>query len=133
MHEYSLVRSLLRQVQQIIAADSLQQTGRAVAELQQVSVSIGPLGGVEPELVQIAFDQLVDGFGFPGAKLSIVRATLDARCTECGECFSVQSFKFQCPSCRCRDVQVTGGEDIRLIDLTVVEDGYPLLEEAAVR
>lgn len=126
MHEYSLVRSLLRQVTQIISEQPAE-------ELQQVSVSIGPLSGVEPELVQLAFDQLVESFGFPHAKLSIVRTTLDACCAECGKCFSVQSFKFQCPSCGSRDVQVTSGEDFRLIDLTVVEDRQSVIEEADVR
>lgn len=126
MHEYSLVRSLLRQIRQILSDQPIQG-------LQQVSVSIGPLSGVEPELVQIAFDELVASFGFPGATLSIVRTTLEACCNGCGECFTVQSFQFQCPSCRSRSVRVTGGEDFRLIDLTVVEDGQPLTEEADVR
>jgi hydrogenase nickel incorporation protein HypA/HybF len=133
MHEYSLVRSLLRQVRQIVAAQPTQGSEQPTQELQQVSVSIGPLSGVEPELVQIAFDQLVESFGFLHAKLSIVRTTLDACCAECGECFSIQSFKFQCPSCCSRNVRVTSGEDFRLIDLTVVEDGQPVMEEADAR
>ena len=126
MHEFSLVRSLLRQVRQIVSEQPVQ-------ELQQVSVSIGPLSGVEPELVQSAFEQLAESFGFPHAKLSIVRTTLEACCAECGECFSVQSFKFQCPSCRSRSVQVTSGEDFRLIDVTVIEDRPPVMEEADAR
>ena len=126
MHEYSLVRSLLRQVRQVL---SEQQPGHA---LQRVNVSIGPLSGVEPELVEIAFGQLVGSFGFPDAKLSIVRTSLEACCIECEDRFSVQSFKFQCPSCRSRDVRVTSGEDFRLIDLTVVENGCPSLEKADI-
>ena len=51
MHEVSLVRSLLEQVDRVVTS----QGGRAAVE---VCVEIGPLSGVEPLLVKEAFTQL---------------------------------------------------------------------------
>ncbi len=51
MHERSLVRSLLKQVQQLC-------TEHAASEVAEIEVEIGPLSGVEPLLVREAFDML---------------------------------------------------------------------------
>ena len=51
MHEHSLVRSLLDQVEQ------LRRENGAVS-VDVVTVEIGPLSGVEPDLIHSAFEQL---------------------------------------------------------------------------
>ena len=69
MHEFSLVRSLLEQVDRLV----IEQGGRAAVE---VRVEIGPLSGVEPLLVKAAFTQLNGD-----ATLIIDEVPLTTRCS----------------------------------------------------
>jgi hydrogenase nickel incorporation protein HypA/HybF len=107
VHEVSLVRSLLEQVNHIVA----EQGGRAAVE---VRVEIGPLSGVEPLLVREAFTQL-DGDG----TLIIEEVPLVARCDSCDIEFEVENFRFVCPRCESRETRVIRGDAFRLMSVTV--------------
>lgn len=110
MHEASLVRSLLRQVSDLLAdhqADSV----------ATIRVEMGPLSGVERVLVEIAFADQVDATPCCGAQLEVTEMPLSAICRECDAEFSIQSFRFICRECGSTQVQVTGGEDFRLLDV----------------
>lgn len=107
MHEVSLVRSLLEQVDRIVTS----QGGRAAVE---VRVEIGPLSGVEPLLVKEAFAQLAgDG------TLIIDEVPLIARCHSCHVEFELESFRFVCPHCDNRETSVVRGDAFRLMSVTV--------------
>ena len=127
MHEYSLVRSLLRQVQAI-----LQHEGSVKAT--EITVAIGPLAGVEPVLFQQAFEQLAPSFGVSDAEMAIRQPVLTARCNDCKHDFEVIRFLFQCPLCQSREVRVISGEEIRLLDITVIEEREaPIAKQAETR
>ena len=114
MHEISLVRSLLEQVDRIVT----EQGGRAAVEIR---VEIGPLSGVEPLLVKAAFLQLAgDG------TLIIDEVPLTTRCDSCHTEFEVESFRFVCPDCGSRETSVVRGDAFRLMSVTVdVEQIHP--------
>ncbi len=114
MHELSLVRNLIKQVESIVAAEG----GNAI----EIEVAIGPLSGVEPLLVQSAFEQLAPASQVGGARLRIDQPELRARCRECQQEFAVEGFLFQCPACQGRMVDVTSGDDFRLMGISVEED-----------
>ena len=113
MHEFSIVKSLIRQVEALVADES----GKAT----EIHVSIGPLSGVEPLLVELAFEQLAATSQLSGAVLQIEETELQARCCDCNGEFVVQSFVFECPHCDSRHVDVTGGDSFRLVSITVEE------------
>jgi hydrogenase nickel incorporation protein HypA/HybF len=117
MHEYSLVRSLIRQVESILDDES----GTAT----EVHVSIGPLSGVEPMLVELAFDQLSPTSRLAGSALRIEETDLRARCCDCNHEFVVPSFVFECPQCDSRQVHVVSGDDFRLISISVEDTEEP--------
>ncbi len=112
MHETSLVQALLRQ-----AAAVLDQHGGA--GLEQIRVEIGPLSGVEPLLVASAFDRLVEATACRGAVLVIEEVDLGARCCDCSHEFTIEQYRFVCPACASRAVQVTRGDEFRLLDVTL--------------
>jgi hydrogenase nickel incorporation protein HypA/HybF len=122
MHETSLVRSLLRQVEQIAA----QHGGACVT---RVEVEIGPLSGVEPLLVRSAFDRLVDRSRWPSAELAIEEVSLQAFCPSCGAEFMIEDFSFRCPRCASRSVRITRGDEFRLLNVTI-ETPQPLESSA---
>ena len=107
MHEFSLVRSLLEQVERIVT----EQGGRAAVE---VRVEIGPLSGVEPLLVKEAFSQLsVD------TTLIIDEVPLMASCHSCAREFELKEFRFACPHCSSRETSIVRGDTFRLMSVTV--------------
>ncbi len=121
MHEVSLVRSLLEQVDGIVAS----QGGRAAVE---VRVEIGPLSGVEPLLVKEAFTQLTCSrsretsdrpLTSSATTLIIDEVPLTARCDSCHTEFELEHFRFVCPHCDSRETSVVRGDAFRLMSVTV--------------
>ena len=77
MHEESLMRSLLKQVEQ------LAQQHQAIS-VEEIEVEIGPLSGVEPLLLSSAFDRLKDDAPIcANAVLEIKTVDLLVKCRDC--------------------------------------------------
>ena len=110
MHERSLVRSLLTQVEEL-------RTQHNAVSIDRVTVEIGPLSGVEALLVDEAFQQLAPlRFGnTPQLLINIV--PLQVRCLSCGLESTLQDLKIQCTDCGSVRVHITHGDEFRLIDV----------------
>lgn len=112
MHEYSLARTLLRQVDELRRREA---GGRVLV----VKVRIGEFAGVEPELFESAFDDLSAATEIGGARLEMERAPLAVRCDACGSESDVRRFRFVCPKCGSQTVQIIGGEELLLESVTM--------------
>ena len=112
MHEESLVRSLLRQVELI--ADEHRAT-----EITEIEVEIGPLSGVEPLLVQSAFARVAASTACGSARLSIHQVELEALCESCGQQFEMQELRFRCPCCKANGIRIVRGDEFRLMNVTL--------------
>ncbi|MCA9054242.1 MAG: hydrogenase maturation nickel metallochaperone HypA [Planctomycetaceae bacterium] len=107
MHEQSLVRSLLAQVEQL----RIEHGGVAVT---CVEVEIGPLSGVEPLLVREAFELLVGESCAAQSELRIHNVPLLCHCRDCGADWSAESCRFVCPACQSNSVRILSGDEFRL-------------------
>lgn len=114
MHEFSLVRSLLSQVSEIVRSEG----GGAVREIR---VRCGPLSGIEPLLMQQAFDHLRDQWALGDARLHIMEEPLLVRCHRCDARFEPQRFQFRCPGCGSAETVAESGDGV-IIDSVVVDD-----------
>ena len=112
MHETSLVRSLLHQVERTAA----QHGAQAVTCIE---VEIGPLSGVESLLVKQAFDRLVDRSRWPTAELVVREVPLEGSCVTCGWEFPIKGFEFCCPDCASTSIRITRGDQFRLLNVTI--------------
>lgn len=117
MHETSLVRGLLRQVQAV--ADE-HPHGR----VRSIRVRIGEFAGVEPELVASAYSLLAAETPLRHAELIVERTPLQAACRGCDAAFQVRGFKFQCPACGGGDLSILGGEECLLDSITMEEPAH---------
>lgn len=113
MHEQSLVRSLLSQVEQL-------RIDHGALGVARVEVEIGPLSGVEPLLVREAFDLLTAGTAQAGMELAIREVPLQCRCRDCGGQWGTSSFRSVCPECGATAVQITSGDEFRITNITVL-------------
>lgn len=110
MHERSLVAALLKQV-----ADIQQQYGQA--PVREIVVEVGPLSGVEPMLLQSAFQDLS-----PRDVLLMIETTpLVARCLNCLQMLTMERFMSQCSLCQSTDLQIISGDEYRLLRVTLDE------------
>lgn len=121
MHEYSLVRALLREVKKLSAT-----AGDVI--VTQVRIQIGPLSGVEPELLLTAFANLAPKSSMPEAELFIEEVPLMAECSECGTECEIVKYRFLCTQCYATRMRVTSGDTMLLESIGV----QPLSSEAQV-
>lgn len=112
MHEYSLARMLLKQVDEVRRR---QRADRVLA----VKVRIGEFAGVEPELLASAFDDLSAATAVHGARLEMDRVSLTIRCETCRSESGIRHFRFLCPQCGSHAVHVLGGEELLLESVTL--------------
>jgi len=113
MHEFSIARSLLIQVNEIAAANG-------GGKIKEVLVRCGPLAGIEPLLLNEAFATIQGQYSCEQTQLRIKEVPLMADCRDCGESFSPKQFRFVCPLCGSGDTIVTSGEQI-MIDSIVLD------------
>lgn len=113
MHEFSVARSLLMQVNEIAAANG-------GGTIKEVLIRCGPLAGIEPLLLNEAFYKIRDQYACNLARLRIDEEPLMADCRSCGNAFSPNQFRFICPVCGSGDTVATSGDQI-MIDNIVLD------------
>lgn len=110
MHERSLVESLIRQIDEEVQR-------RGLGRLHGVHLEIGEFAGVESVLFESAFAELAADH-WPGAvELTCRSISLTARCRRCLAEFVVERFRFVCPHCQGRELDVIAGEELKLVSL----------------
>lgn len=110
MHELSVCQGLMRQVEQV-ARDN---NATAVTRIQ---LKVGPLSGVEPDLLRHAYRIARQGTLAEDAELAMETGPARVRCRECGSSGEVPPNRLVCPHCGDWRVQVTEGEELMLLSL----------------
>jgi hydrogenase nickel incorporation protein HypA/HybF len=112
MHEMSLAEGVL----QIIEDSAKTQN---FSRVKTVWLEIGQLAGVEAEAMKFCFDAVTRDSIAQDAKLEIVEKPGQAWCLHCAETVQVQALYDACPKCGSHQVQVTGGNEMRVKELDV--------------
>jgi hydrogenase nickel incorporation protein HypA/HybF len=112
MHEMSLCEGIV----QILEVNAARQ---GFARVKTVWLEIGALSGVEPEAMRFGFDAVTRGTLAERAGLEIVEVPGEAWCLQCAKTVAVQQRFDACPDCGSYQLQVTGGEQMRIKELEV--------------
>lgn len=110
MHELSICQALLEQVERIARA----QHARRVLS---VTVRVGPLAGVEPQLLASAYPLAVTGSLASGSELIVQRVPLRVRCLECGAESDASATRLFCGVCGLERVEMVSGDELLLASL----------------
>ena len=110
MHELAICESLLRQVLAIAASKNVQNVAR-------ITLRIGPLAGVEPDLVRLAFPIVAAGTACAGASLDIEVAPVEVRCQVCDATSSVRPNRLLCATCGTWRVTLVSGDEMLLASI----------------
>ena len=112
MHEMSLCESILG-----ILEDEAEKQG--FCKVNRVRLEIGALSGVEIEAMRFGFDAVTRGSLAEGAVLEIISLPGTAWCLPCAREVEVAQRYDACSLCGGYQLQVTGGEEMRIKDLEV--------------
>ena len=91
MHEYSLVEALVRRVEE-------EARKRRATAVHALSVRIGELAGVDPELFQTAYDTFRAGTLCAEAPLTLTRVAAAWSCPRCRAPIA-RGAALRCPAC----------------------------------
>lgn len=107
MHELSVCLALLEEVKRVAAENNASNVTRIV-------VKIGPLSGVEPDLLMNAYPLAVTGTIAETAELEIEAADIVVRCSECGAESAATPNKLLCGKCGDYKTNLVSGDEMIL-------------------
>jgi hydrogenase nickel incorporation protein HypA/HybF len=112
VHEYAIVQALLERV-------DAEARGRQAIAVHGLSVRVGELSGLDPELFTTAFDTFREGTSCAHASLRVDRVPARWACPSCGEGIAAGAV-LACPRCGV-PARLMQGDEILLdtIDLEV--------------
>ncbi|MEJ5172307.1 MAG: hydrogenase maturation nickel metallochaperone HypA [Hydrogenothermaceae bacterium] len=112
MHEFSIVQSLL----ELIEKNVKENNGKAVSK---VVVEIGKMSGVEPHLLEVAFNTFKENTVAHNAEFVVEIQEVMCLCKSCNKQFIVENYDFLCPFCQSLDFYVIKGRDMFLKSLEI--------------
>jgi hydrogenase nickel incorporation protein HypA/HybF len=110
MHEFSIVNALLDLCEKNAIANN-------ATKITKVEIKIGKLSGVEPCLLQTAFDTFKEETICDGAELVVHVQDLVVYCNICNDEYTLVKNEFECPTCKGTDMSVIDGEEMMLMRL----------------
>ena len=112
MHEMSICQSLMDQVEKIAKE-------QGASRVDSIVLSIGPLSGVEPELLSRAYEVARLQTVAENAPLEIETGAIEVECRSCGASGEAQVNRLLCPSCGDWQVNLIKGDELLLLRLEV--------------
>ncbi len=112
MHEMSLCEGVLKVLEE-------QALVQQFTKVKTVWLEIGKLSSVEIEAMRFGFDMVMKDSLADGARLEIIDVPGEAWCMQCMKPIAIKQRYDGCPECGSYQLQVTGGEEMRIKELEV--------------
>ena len=112
MHEMSLCESVLQVIQE-------HAERQGFSRVKTVWLEIGDLAGVELDAMRFSFDAVTRGTLADHAMLEIIEVPGEAWCMRCAKSVPAKQRFDACPECGSFQLQVTGGEEMKVKELEV--------------
>lgn len=112
MHELSLCEGILQSLK-----DSAKKHN--FRKVKTVILEIGKLSGVEKNALLFSFDIVFKGSLAEAAKLEIIDIPGKAWCMRCSISIKIEQRFDACPNCGSYQLQITGGDELRIKELEV--------------
>lgn len=110
MHEYSIVQSLIESCEEHVTQNN-------ASKVTKLIVKIGVMSGVEPHLLQEAFETFKEKTVCDGCEFVMNIQKINILCKDCKNTQDLEKNEFVCPKCGSYDLDVLDGEDMYLMSL----------------
>ena len=112
MHEMSLAEGIVQLVEDAARAEGC-------TRVKAVWLEIGQLAAVEQESLRFCFDAVTRDSVAAGARLEIIETPGQGWCMKCEGNVAVTALYEPCPVCGSYQIQVTGGDEMRVKELEI--------------
>lgn len=112
MHELALCESIRSVIEEQACAQNF-------TRVERIALEVGAFSGVEITALRFGFDVVMNGSVAQGATLEIVELPGEGWCMPCGRAVRLAQRYDACPHCGGYQIQVTGGEDLKIRELEV--------------
>jgi len=110
MHEYSVVQALLDQIESIADENDAEKVTKVI-------VKIGVMSGVEPHLLEMAFNTFKEKTICDSAEFVMNIQPVMILCRDCEMESELEVMHYRCPQCESLKINITDGEDMYLMTL----------------
>jgi hydrogenase nickel incorporation protein HypA/HybF len=107
MHEFSICQSLVRQVENLAVE-------HGASRVLSIHLRIGPLSGIEPQLLASAFQQIITGSAAESAQLQLTQSPIRVHCLECGADTEALINRLVCGKCGHWRTRLLSGDEMLL-------------------
>lgn len=105
-------------IAEMLAEIALEEAKRnAISKVLSLTVQVGEMTAVVPDLLTFAFSIISQGTILEGAELHIEVVPIVAKCDRCGELFEVENFSFKCPDCGVVTDHYISGQELLLVSI----------------
>ena len=118
MHELAICQSLMSQVEAIVRE-------RHATRVTAIVIGVGPLSGVEQQLLKNAYPIASAGTVAENAELLIRSTPVRVRCTTCGEESEVKPNRLVCGHCGDWRTELLCGDELLLVQLELEQPDPP--------
>jgi len=112
MHEFSLALEVIS-----LAQREAEKNG--ASEIQEITIEVGALCGVEADAFESALELLVKDSILEKAHVNVLRTPGNGRCNACNYEFKMSYRMDTCPKCRCFPSEINGGDEFRVVSIVV--------------
>ena len=120
MHEFSICQGLVKAI-----LSELEKLDPPNPKLLKASAVIGRLRQIIPETLRFAYETLAKETTIAGSKIEIISAPILAKCPKCGWEGEIKEHNFRCGKCGSGEVELSGGMELYLNNLTVEKNEQP--------
>jgi len=115
VHELSICQALIEQVEAVARE-------QGAVQVVQVRIGIGPLSGVEPQLLEQAFLLARAGSIAASARLLIDHLPIRVSCRQCGQETGAEVANLACGNCGDWHTQLVSGDEMLLSRVELVRE-----------
>ena len=113
MHELAICQAVLRQVEDIAQPQA--------AAVQKVVIRIGPLSGVDADLLARAYPIATAGTVADGSELVVETAEVIVRCRQCGVSSHATASRLLCAACGDWRTKLIAGDELLLLRVELTQ------------
>ncbi len=110
MHEFSIVQALLDQCEEHAQVND-------ASKITKVSIKVGVMSGVEPDLLTTAFETFKEGTVCNDALLDMKIQEVLLLCRSCAQTAPLQKGDYRCALCGSEEISIADGQDMMLMQL----------------
>jgi len=111
VHEFALVDNIFQILN--VKIKELQ-----LRKISQIKLVVGEMTAVEETTLSACFEAFAKDTVAEGAQLIFERVPLRGKCRQCGQVFKIENYRFICPECDDKAVEVISGREFYIDSLT---------------